>query len=403
MAVPASALSEPYGVMTGFAKDVEVAVGKCELPGKTNRFLSEMKVRSFGNAGWQKESERPSLWCFFDLAKWCEALNVSKSTLIHIRQRLEADGILTYEPDAPAGSGTGKLFWNTNLAQWKPLQSEYVRWGGNRKKQSNIVHLNERRETTSREQSTPDIIASREQCKPATDAFKRTKAESSKGSAGQARQDALRRVTEEYKTKKKENHVAPIGAGLVAQESMFSEDITATPPIVASASDSQEQSGLQEQSTPMSAEEADFRRGLAEAQAQIADLQARLAADPTDAWLEYRIEQHQERVTYFEREIAALQPLDAGTWHKRLFSGLCALFNVDTQRLNPALRGELNRAAQNLHTSQIRPEWLPDLKAEYHRQWKWKQGTISDFAKNAVLFVDKVAAKGASDGQQYAY
>lgn len=207
MAAPSAAPSTPYGVMTGFAKDIELAVGKCELPGKTNRFLSEMKVRSFGNAGWQKESEQPSLWCFFDLSKWCEAINVSKSTLLHIRQRLEDDCIITFESDGP-GTGTGKLYWNINLAQWKPLQSEYVRWGGNRK-QSNIVHLNEKRESASREQSTVDAIASREQSQIAINAFKGTKAASYESSAGQAAQTSLRRDTEEEYTNKNVSANAP--------------------------------------------------------------------------------------------------------------------------------------------------------------------------------------------------
>lgn len=204
----------PNGCMTGLAKEIELAIGRCELSGKTGHFLSMLKVLSFGNAGWQ-HGPHSGLWCFFDLAAWCQELKASKTTVIHIRLRLEADGILSYEQK------TGKLFWNPNIQEWKPLQADYVRWGGNRRKQEgiallkgqqvNIADLKQEREKRSREQCTVGESASREQCQLGKNTFKRAMDASSEVNAQQGAIDEPKKGTEE-KITEEEGRIAPIDA-----------------------------------------------------------------------------------------------------------------------------------------------------------------------------------------------
>lgn len=138
---PASSMPPLDGATTGAAKEIDAQLARIRLPVSGYRFLSHLKVQTFGNAGFHRQwkHERPGTWTHFDLATWSEATDIPRSTLCRIRDRLVEDALLWYEAD-PDIPGRGRIGWNLNLQTWQPRQPS-ENWGGKRQKQASLPIL----------------------------------------------------------------------------------------------------------------------------------------------------------------------------------------------------------------------------------------------------------------------
>jgi hypothetical protein len=121
------------GVMTNLANDITERLSLIDFGPKASRFLNRLKRMTFGDTGKHEQwgHENPGLWCTFDLSVWTGFVGMSKSALLHLRAKLITDGLIWYDPD-PADAGRGRLGWNTDFAEWKPLATDYPKWGGKR-------------------------------------------------------------------------------------------------------------------------------------------------------------------------------------------------------------------------------------------------------------------------------
>ncbi len=121
------------GCMTGAANAVSEQLARIDLPPKVSRFLRCLERATFGWAGVHRAHghAQPGAWCPFELAEWVERTQMSRSQILHLRQRLVEDGLIWYEPDETV-RGCGRIGWNLDFANWKPLQPGYRRWGGAR-------------------------------------------------------------------------------------------------------------------------------------------------------------------------------------------------------------------------------------------------------------------------------
>lgn len=121
------------GCMTGASNEVSERLALIDLPSKVTRFLRCLERATFGWAGVHRAQghDQPGAWCWFALAEWVERTAMSRSQILHIRQRLVEDGLIWYEPDETT-RGQGRIGWNLDFAAWKPLQPGYRQWGGAR-------------------------------------------------------------------------------------------------------------------------------------------------------------------------------------------------------------------------------------------------------------------------------
>jgi hypothetical protein len=121
------------GVMTNLANDITERLSFIDFGPKASRFLNRLLRKTFGDTGKHEKwgHENPGLWCTFDLSAWIGYVGVSKSSLLHLRAKLIDDGLIWYDPD-PTDAGRGRLGWNTDFAEWKPLAADYPKWGGKR-------------------------------------------------------------------------------------------------------------------------------------------------------------------------------------------------------------------------------------------------------------------------------
>lgn len=122
------------GAMMGAANDVSEHLADVSYPAHVTTFLRKFERLSWGQAGNYRKHryENPGGWCFFTLAKWVTITKLDKYQLAHIRGRLEADGILFYQPnrtgehDLEGTLADGRLIWNLHFNEWKPLQPTYT-------------------------------------------------------------------------------------------------------------------------------------------------------------------------------------------------------------------------------------------------------------------------------------
>jgi hypothetical protein len=128
-ATPTGEIIPLVGAMTNASREVNEHLGRLDMGPKVTRFLRRLEHHTFSQAGRHRDRghERPGVWCYFDLEDFAAYCAVAKSQVCHIRKRLADDGIIFYDPRS------GRMEWNLDFAQWRPLQADYPRWGGARR------------------------------------------------------------------------------------------------------------------------------------------------------------------------------------------------------------------------------------------------------------------------------
>lgn len=121
------------GSMMGASNTISEQLARIDVPPKVTRFLRCLERATFGWAGVHRAQgrEQPGALCPFVLAEWVERTQMSRSQILHIRQRLVEDGLIWYEADE-AVRGRGSIGWNLDVTAWKPLQPGYPLGGGTR-------------------------------------------------------------------------------------------------------------------------------------------------------------------------------------------------------------------------------------------------------------------------------
>lgn len=168
------------GCMTGASNTISEQLARIDMPPKVTRFLRCLERATFGWAGVHRTQghAQPGTWCWFALTEWVERTAMSRSQILHLRQRLVEDGLIWYEPDETT-HGRGRIGWNLNFAAWKPLQPGYRRWGGTRpgagrprkpESAAGVVNLKKGNEATPRgdlsARSTPEDNSSLQFAEP---------------------------------------------------------------------------------------------------------------------------------------------------------------------------------------------------------------------------------------------
>lgn len=115
-------------VQVGFPNAVDRKLGRMHIPERCRQFLSVVRPRSFGAKGFQERDGRddPGLSCRFVLRQFVVDLDWRPKDVLYVRDQLVALRIICFASDGP-GTGTGRLYWNTNLDEW-----ESSGWGGRR-------------------------------------------------------------------------------------------------------------------------------------------------------------------------------------------------------------------------------------------------------------------------------